>query len=197
MMIDVKNHMTNRTRAAAVGIMILAAYTSIASFLTRSVTLIVLLEASAGLEVIAAALLLFPLFLPMSQKLSLSYLICKILEGTALVLSALLLLFRNDASSGIRDMILSRHVYIFIPASMILYILLYRSKLVPRFISLWGGVSLVLLLTGNIMSLLGTTQSMVMMFYPMIILNEFFLAFWLIIKGFNTLETRSKTNGEE
>ena len=103
-----------------------------------------------------------------------------------MIIASILLLSDSSFFLGIRDLIYMSHAYIFILASMLLYYLLYRSKLLPRFISVWGVIALVSLLIGNLLEIAGNTHPMIKLFYPLIMLNEIFMAIWLISKGFNS-----------
>lgn len=67
-----------------------------------------------------------------------------------------------------------------------LYYLLFKSKLVPRFISIWGLIAVALLFTEMMLITFGNSKGMILM-APMG-LNEIFLGFWLIFKGFNIPE---------
>lgn len=189
--------MTLRTRAFTAGILIIAAYTSIAGLLTDSTALIVLSEATAGGEVILLAFLLYPLFRSTGAGISRAYLILKILEGGILIAAALLLLPGKGSLMNLRSILTDNHVFIFIPASALLYLLLMRTDLVPRFISFWGEGSLILLLAGNLLMKAGVEHPAVMLFFPLIMLNEFFLAFLLMIKGFNTTNLQGWSNGKK
>ena len=62
---------------------------------------------------------------------------------------------------------------------------MYQSKLVPRFISIWGLIASTLLLVINILEALGYSHDVFMLLFLQIVLNEFVLAIWLMIKGFN------------
>ena len=72
-------------------------------------------------------------------------------------------------------------------ATPILNVLLYRSQLVPRFISVWGFVALVLLPTGLAIGVgdptRGGVQAGLLLVIP-IILWELLFATWLIFRGF-------------
>jgi hypothetical protein len=68
--------------------------------------------------------------------------------------------------------------------ALLFYYLLYQSKLVPRFISVWGLIGVALILTWNLLDLFGISAGMILAL-P-IILNEIFLAIWLIVKGFDS-----------
>jgi len=68
------------------------------------------------------------------------------------------------------------------------YVVFYRSRLVPRWLSLWGIVGIILLFPSvllvmfSLISALGAIQ--VIMAVP-IAVQEMVLAVWLIVKGFN------------
>jgi hypothetical protein len=67
-----------------------------------------------------------------------------------------------------------------------LYIGLYQSRLLPRFIPVWGLIAVTMVLGMNIFiqfQPLGMAVNMVLAL-PMI-LNEIFMGLWLIVKGFN------------
>ena len=71
--------------------------------------------------------------------------------------------------------------------ALVLYIFLFRSKRLPRFISVWGLISAGLIVVMIVMLFLSFKMSlgMNMAFAMPIILNEIFLGIWLIAKGFN------------
>jgi hypothetical protein len=71
--------------------------------------------------------------------------------------------------------------------AILLYSSLYQSKLLPRFISIWGLVAAVLILILNLLSTFGLELGMgiSMIFALPIILNEIFMGIWLIAKGFS------------
>jgi len=71
-------------------------------------------------------------------------------------------------------------------AALLFFYLLYQSKLVPRYISVWGLISVALVFTWNLLELFGIRISAGMIFLLSMILNEIFLAIWLIVKGFNS-----------
>ena len=72
-------------------------------------------------------------------------------------------------------------------AALLFYYLLYRSKLVPRFISVWGFIAVVLVLAWNLVEIFGISVSFGMILALPMILNEIFLGIWLIVKGFDCL----------
>jgi Domain of unknown function (DUF4386) len=84
------------------------------------------------------------------------------------------------------------YVIIFCTGALAFYSLLFKSKRVPRPLSIWGLFAILWLFAGTLMGLfsLGIFNEMPFMkamiyFAPPIALNEFVLGFWLIFKGFN------------
>lgn len=71
--------------------------------------------------------------------------------------------------------------------ALVLYSSMYQSKLLPRFIPVWGLAATVLILMLNLLSAFGLELGMgiSMVFALPIILNEIFIGIWLIAKGFN------------
>ena len=70
------------------------------------------------------------------------------------------------------------------------YILLFQSRLLPRFISIWGLLGVVLLGAQILSSIFGSSLGGIVMMVPMG-MNEIFLGVWLIVKGFNPSVTNS------
>ena len=82
------------------------------------------------------------------------------------------------------------YVLVFTVGALLLYSVLYKSKLVPRFISLWGLIAAAYLLTGTILIMVETftgisDMGLQLIFTLPIALNEIVLAVWLISRGFN------------
>ena len=84
---------------------------------------------------------------------------------------------------------------------MILYPVLYKSRLVPRWISAWGFLAAVILLVGTVLPELGLLAGMSgvaleLVFVLPIPLNEITLAIWLIVKGFDAGAVQSADSGK-
>ena len=77
--------------------------------------------------------------------------------------------------------------------AVLFYYLLYRSRLVPRFISVWGFIAVALVLAWNLLETFGISISAGMVFGLPIILNEIILGIWLIVKGFTTSAIASES----
>lgn len=161
----------------------------------------VLLELINGLAVIGIAVGMYPLFRKFSESLALGYVALRMIESAvivAAVISPLALLAINlDAAGGaafqapgesllaVRSILVGQITGIFFSlAALLLFYLLYQTRLVPRFISAWGLIGVLLVLAWNLVELFGITVSFGMFLALPMILNEIFLAIWLIFKGF-------------
>jgi hypothetical protein len=85
-------------------------------------------------------------------------------------------------------------LFMFSLSALILYLLLYQSKLVPTWLSVWGLAGGALLLVRALLEMFDQELSGVIqgILAAPIGLNEMVLAVWLIVKGFNpdALESR-------
>lgn len=163
-----------------------------------------LLELINGVAVIGIAVLLFPILKRQDEGLAMGYVALRIIEAivifAALIAPVALIALAQDNPAGdasslqaagasfvaVRERLVGQFTGIFFGlAALLLYYLLYRSRLVPRLISVWGLIAVVLILTWNLLKLFDIEISAGMIFGLPIILNELFLALWLIIKGFN------------
>ena len=67
--------------------------------------------------------------------------------------------------------------------ALMFYYLLYQSKLIPRWLSVWGFIGAILFPAASISEF----------FILPLVVNEIILAVWLIVKGFNPQEIKSKS----
>ena len=82
------------------------------------------------------------------------------------------------------------YLIVFAFGSLILYSVLYISRLVPRFISAWGFVAATVLLIGSVLANVDAFAEisglgLELMLASPIAVAEIMLATWLIVKGFN------------
>ena len=168
-----------------------------------------LLDLVTAAAVIAIGVMFFPVLRQSSEGLALGYAAARIIEGAVIVvgaLSSLLLLTLSqefvqasalDAPGfqPLGDVLLAARdwtdilgtVIAFGVSAVILNFLLYKTRLVPRFLSVWGLAGAALLLVAGLLGLSGespTATPMLLLALP-IAVNEMVLALWLIIKGFN------------
>jgi hypothetical protein len=86
------------------------------------------------------------------------------------------------------DSISSVSGLIFCLGALILYYVFYQSKLVPRWLSVWGILAILLNLTTSILVIFNLQSPFSPINYVMnfpIFLQEMVMAVWLIVKGFN------------
>ncbi len=164
----------------------------------------VFLEMVNSLAVIAIAVLLFPLIQRHSRQMAAGYLSFRLLEAAFLLLCALIPLLLlglagefTAAASGNESYFLLFGTMLkelraelagilaplfFSLGALILYTFFYHTRMIPRFISVWGYLGVAAIVTLNLMQL---DMSFGMFLALPIILNEIFLGFWLIFKGFS------------
>lgn len=167
----------------------------------------VLLELINGLAVVGIAVLMYPILKKQNEALALGYVALRIIEAVIVVAAVvspltLIALSQEYAAAGsasapyiqtlgasfieVRTMLVGQMLGIFFSlAALIFYYLLYQSVLVPRFIPIWGFISVALVLIWNLLELFGISISAGMIFALSMILNEVFMGLWLIVKGFN------------
>jgi len=155
-------------------------------------------------SVVAIPIMMFPILKKHSESLALGYVGARIFEGLADAviygISPLLLLTLSqefvkagapDASyfqtSGALLLAVNHwsHVLENFPyglGALMFSYLLYKSKLVPRFLSVWGLIGATLMLVTGLLRMFD--PSLVYLALP-ILLYEMVLAVWLIVKGFN------------
>ena len=80
---------------------------------------------------------------------------------------------------------LTVHVMPYATGAVLLYVLLYRTRLVPRFIAVWGLVAVGLLAAFNLLGADVTEGGPAVLLVVPIAVNELFLAGWLIVRGFD------------
>jgi len=173
-----------------------------------------MLELIMAIAIAGIAILLYPILKEYDPVLSIGYLTVRIIEATIFiviaVLSLLLLitLSREFVEIGSPDLphyqtlgslILAVHDWAYVLGGKIIFSLsaialnymLYRSKLIPRSISIWGLLGATLLLAGgllNMFSLLPDTSVWAIFVFLPIALQEMVFAGWLIVKGFNPID---------
>ena len=175
----------------------------------------VLLELINCAAVVGIAVVLYPIFKRHSEALALGYVGIRILEAAILMaaaLSPLLLvtLSQEYLAAGAADaayfetlgtLLMAARAHLaslFTPlffglAALILYYLLYRMQLVPRFISVWGFIAVASLLAWNLVEAFGMHISAGLVFALPMMLNEILLGIWLIVKGFDSSAIASES----
>jgi uncharacterized membrane protein len=168
----------------------------------------VLLELINGIAVVGIGVLMFTILKQYNEGIALGYLGFRIIESVfccAAVITplSLITLSQEYVKAGTADasyfqtagaLSIAERVSVanlLIPVflglgAVLLYYSLYQSKLLPRFISVWGFIGAVLILALNLLLSLNVEVGNIAMIFALpMILNEIFLGIWLIAKGFN------------
>jgi len=158
-----------------------------------------------AITVVSIAVMMYPFLNRHHEIVAVGYLSARIVEGVLLIISVLALLTlmtlsQEFAATGAADpsnfqaagnllRTLSEWAFslgvglIFALSALILNYSLYRTKLVPRWLSAWGFIGAVLLLAGHVLAYF-SVNSLGILDLP-IALQEMVFAVWLIVKGFN------------
>ncbi len=168
----------------------------------------VLIDAINSVAVVAIAVALFPILKKHNETLAIGYVASRIIESVILIVGhisqlSLVPLSQEyvqagaDASYFLPSGTLLLAVYdwtwllgptiVLGLTALILNQILYQSRLVPRFISVWGLIGGTLIVAGGLLATCGviSTESSILLGTP-IALQEMVLAVWLIVKGFNS-----------
>jgi len=169
----------------------------------------VLLELLNGIAVLGIGVLMFPILKRHNESIALGYLGFRIVESVfccAIVISplSLIALSQQYLQAGAAEAAYLQSVGVLsiaeragvsnllIPVflslgALLLYYLMYQSKLLPRFIAVWGLVGATLILVLNVLLTfnLEIGIGLGMVFALPMITNEIFMGIWLIAKGFN------------
>ena len=163
-----------------------------------------------GLSLALVPVMLFPILKRQNEALALGYIVFRgALETVTYIAMVitwffLLILSREYGAAGApdtsyfqtlgalflkgNDLISTILVIVFSLGALMLYYLLYRSKLIPRWISVWGFIAITMHLVTSFLILFQlmspfSTINMVVNF-P-IFLQEMVMAVWMIVKGLN------------
>ncbi len=171
-----------------------------------------ILEMVLAIAVFGMAALFFPVLKKQDEGLALGYLGTRTLESVLIAagtISAALMLTLSKGfgpagtAAGVEpvaEVLLAAREWtywfgpmaVFSVSALILNWLLYRSRVVPTWISIWGFIGGILLLTSAILEMFGNALGWWQAVFTVPIgVNEMVLAIWLIVKGFDmrTLET--------
>ncbi len=179
----------------------------------NQVILGVLLELTWAASAVAITVLMFPILKKQNEGLALGYVGARIFEGVIAVVGAIsglllitlsqefviagapdatyfqafgtLLLGARDLAWWIGPMI------VFAISALIFNYLLYHSKFIPRWLSVWGFIGATLLLAEGLLGMFDLTISTFLA--APIAVQEMVLAVWLIVKGFNPSAIASKS----
>ena len=167
----------------------------------------VLIELLLAMSVVAIAAMFYPILKRQNEGLALGYVGARTLEGVLLLAAAVTGLFvlslsqdyGAGATAGVQpvgDILLAVRDWTYLLGSLVVFgvtaiivnSLLYRSRFVPTWLSIWGLLGGALAITSGLLQVYGTELSGVVqgVFAAPIGIQEMVLAIWLIIKGFDT-----------
>lgn len=163
-----------------------------------------ILEVTVALAGIGTAIVLFPVLKKQNEGLALGLIASRVLEASSIFVGVafiLTIVTLRQIGAGADALVTSHTLVIlydrifllsqsFMPAvnDLLLGFLLYKSRLVPRGLSLIGIVGAPLLLVGYfavLFGLLGQHDPLAGLSAILVALFEFSLGIWLVVKGFN------------
>ena len=174
-----------------------------------------------GIALVALTIVIYPVLRRYSERLALGYVAARAVEGVTYLITVTVSLlalrtvseeFVNAGASDANTLELAGDLLIagrdwsdagvtplvFALSAMIFNYVLYRARLVPVWLSVWGLIAAPIYLAAGVMVIYGlepfsTTQ--VVMNVPLAI-QEMALALWLIVKGFSSTATPSEPQKE-
>lgn len=188
-------------------------YLSLMAAHSNEVLLLALTIIIMGLACAGIGISMYPILKPHGEALALGVVGFRIMEGTLQLVSAvstavLLALSQEFVRAGspadsffqptaavimsVREW-MSNGFYLFpwCVAAFIYYAIFYRTRLLPRWLSAWGLLSLLLMLIGALLGMFGLIDAFsppkMLLMLP-IMLQEMVLAVWLIVKGYALTE---------
>jgi hypothetical protein len=178
-------------------------YVSLASAKRTQLVIGVMLELLNGVAYVGIAVLMFPILRQRFDSMALWYVGFRVVEFVMQALSdlsplSLLTLSEESVGAGAAEafsfqalgtLLLAQRYWAFqmvsitlVLGAFVFYTMLYRSKLIPRFISVWGLIGAAVVLANALLEWFGFTPGNLGV---VMLLNELFLGVWLIVKGFS------------
>lgn len=182
-------------------------YLTLASANTIKLIIGSLLEMLNAVAYLGIAVFMFPIFKRRYESLALGYIGFRVIEFVMQILTdlsplKLISLSEEFIKAGsptgssyqiLGSLLVAERDWAFqmVSISLVLgaflfYTMLYKTKLIPRFISIWGFLGAAIVLVNAILDMMGIPPGNLGF---VMLLNELFLGIWLIVKGFNDPET--------
>jgi hypothetical protein len=174
-----------------------------------------LLAIGAMLWLLAAAgdaahgILMFPVLKPFSERIALGYFGARIIDAVFVGIMALLILFQiplaneylkagaSDTLQSLSTVLNQAQLYAYHFgmvtvgfAGLMLCYVFYKTRLVPRFLGVWGLVGYAIILGGSVLEIMGFNLNSIHAIPGG--LWEVFIGVWLIVKGFSVSPVRSE-----
>lgn len=165
----------------------------------------VVLELILVVSVVGIAVFFHPVLRRYNEGLSLAYVGARTMEAVLLLAAAMsalpLLALAGDPGANaveIGDVLLASRDWTYLIGSMvflgvgglILYPMLYRARLIPSWLSVWGLVAAGLILIRGLFEMYGVefSNAMQAILAAPIAIQEMVMAVWLLARGFNKTE---------
>jgi len=173
---------------------------------SSQLTLVAFLSLMMGISLTAMTVFLYPIFRKDSEELAVGMLLFRgALEGSfylvnSLGLMTLFALGNEFAATGatsaalqsmgnvlsqFQDFGSSVGTIIFVIGATCLYISFYRTRLIPRWLTIWGLIGLVLYMAYALLNFFHLDSGIVDSLQIVTFLQELVMGAWLVIKGFN------------
>jgi hypothetical protein len=170
----------------------------------------ILLEFASALAIILIPVVFFPVLREHSEILALAYVSFRLFEAVLLSVAQIYKLslvnlgqryldsggvdasYLQNVGSSLQSVIYwvdhdgLIYLIVFVTGTLILNAALYRSKLIPRWLSIWGLAGAVAVLAGSVMATFDVFLVLAMVLVIPIGLQEQAMALWLIVKGFKS-----------
>lgn len=164
----------------------------------------VLLELINGIAYIGIAVLVYPFIKQLSESMALGYVCFRIIEFVMQIISSMSPLLLSSLSQEIETtgttdissfqdlstLLLGLRYWanqmVFITyalGALIFYYSFYRSKLIPRILTVWGLIGAPLVLINTLLDVFDIGQIIILGL--VMGLNEIVMGIWLLVKGFN------------
>lgn len=172
------------------------------------VTVGLMFEFIAAIAIILIPVALFPVLRQFNERSAIAYVVFRLFEGILLVFIivstfSLINLSQDYVASGFSEAAYFQvqgnsiqvwsdwatlfYIAVFTLGALFFYYVLFTSRLLPRFIAIWGLAAAALLLSGTLFSMFDLVEAstIMVMFGAPVALNEITLSIWLIAKKFN------------
>ena len=173
------------------------------------------IELINDVAVIGIPIVLYPVFKKYSERLALGYFGLRMTEAFVLIVSKTSLLslialsqeylaagspdasiFQVAGAAALADRFWASQIQVvfFCLSAFIFYYVIYQTKLLPRFLSVWGFISVASLIAANLLPIPDLTEgfSLGQLLFMPIFLSEILVALWLIFAGFKFPEASKR-----
>lgn len=197
-----------------------ATYLTEAAAHTDDVIVAAIFQFAMSLSYAGVAALLYPVVRRFGNSLSIGYFSSRIIAATlsivgTILLLSLLVLSREFVHRPSQDILATEAlgnvlkasrdhvnhvfmVFVLCTGNFLLYVLLLRSRLIPRWLSVWGMAGAALSVTASTLVLFGSVDIITPRYLALntpTAIHELVLGVWMIVKGFDKRVMTQRTSG--